>query len=100
MTQYSASPSNVRSSQPAQSQQADPAAIQTKASWSRMRDLMPEHLEKAMIDHYIDSLEVKYSGDTLILEVPNVNYYQGFVDHILPVLNKVRADIKAKVHFT
>ena len=68
--------------------------------WHAIKQQLPKHLEPAMISHYINSLEVSYSDDTVILQVPNVNYYQGLVDHVLPVLNSLRTQLQASIHFS
>lgn len=81
-----------------------PPLLSTAASccedhWKKLCECLKEHLNPEMMAHYVDSLEVSYKGDTVQLEVLNVNYYQGFMDYILPVLHKVRAKIKAPIHF-
>lgn len=72
----------------------------TAAIWAQIKQRLPQHLEPAMIAHYINSLEVSYQTETVVLEVPNVNYYQGLVDHVLPVLNTIRTHLKASIHFS
>lgn len=78
--------------------QDQPHALET--IWNQIKKHLPEHLEPAMINHYIHSLEVSYTSDTVILEVPNVNYYQGLVDHVLPILHNIRSQQKALIHFS
>ena len=72
----------------------------TEQTWNRIKSCLPDHLDQAMIGHYIDSLDVRFDGDTAVLEVPNVNYYQGLVDHILPVLGTIRSQLAAAIHFS
>lgn len=66
---------------------------QLQNSWCAIRAKLHRYLDKPVISHFVDTSEVSYEENHVVLEVPNANYYQGFVDHALPGLNRAKNDL-------
>ena len=61
--------------------------------WEALRAKLPHYLEKPVISHFVDACEISFEEQHVVLEVPNANYYRGFVDQALPGLNLAKHDL-------
>lgn len=68
-------------------------SAELESAWRAIRQKLTRYLERAVISHFVDACEVTYEDQHIALEVPNANYYQGFVDRALPGLNKAKCDL-------